>query len=110
MPTKPEHQKQRFIGFGIYEDILNFPDQLAIVKLTHPRLFVRFNYGDSYFSTYEEWVEEQTDLQWLDPNDKPTDADEIETILTDCWNFLAIHEREEERLADERENEEEDDY
>lgn len=107
MPTKPEHQKQHFIGFGIYEDLLNFPTQLAIVKLTHPRLFVRFNYADSYFSSFEEWVEEQTDLQWLDPNDKPTTADEVESVLIDCWNFLALHEAEEERL---NEMEDDDDY
>ena len=106
MSNKPKHQKEHFIGFGIYEDLLNFPGQLAIMKLTYPRLFVRFNYRNSYFSSFEEWVDKHTDLQWLDPGDKPTDLDEIETILTDCWNFLALHEREEERLANEIEDDE----
>jgi hypothetical protein len=106
MSRKPEHQPKNFLGFYIAEDLLNFPDQLAIVKLTYPRLFVRFNYAESYFSTYEEWVEEHTDLQWLDPNDKPTRPEEIERILIDCWNFLGLHEREEERLADLMEDDE----
>ncbi len=36
-------------------------DQLAIVKLTYPRLFVRFNYAD--------WKNNIVKMQWLDSDD-----------------------------------------
>lgn len=91
---------ERYHGFYFSENILLYPDQAAIVKLTHPRLFVRFNYGDSLFIDYDDWMNNHTELQWLDPGDRPTDPDEINYHLTDCWNFLALHEREEDRLAD----------
>lgn len=101
--------KDRYHGFYISENLLLYPGQLAIIKLTHPRLFVKFNYGASYFSSYEDWKANHTEMQWLDPDDKP-EGEEIEYHLTDCWNFLALHEREEERLADEIDEDEDNDY
>lgn len=95
---------ERYHGFYCADNLLLYPGELAIIKFSHPRLFVRFNYANSYFSSYEDWVNNQTDLQWLDPDDKPESEEEIEEILTDCWNFLALQEREEDRLAEEREN------
>lgn len=105
--TRKEDDPERYHGFYITENVLLFPDQLAIVKLTHPRLFLSFNYGQSYFSSFDDWKANHTDLQWLDPDDKPTSEGEIESILIDCWNFLALHEREQERLYNEDEDEEE---
>jgi hypothetical protein len=97
---------ERYHGFYITENLLLYPGQLAIVKLTHPRLFVRFNYGESYFSCYEDWKANHTKIEWFDADDKPIDEEDIDYYLTDCWNFLALHEREEERLADEMEEDE----
>lgn len=104
--TRKEDDPERYHGFYITENLLLYPEQLAITKLTHPRLFVRFNYGEMYFSSYTDWVANHTELSWLDPEDKPVDPEEIKYILTDCWNFLALHEREEERLAEEIEDNE----
>lgn len=103
---RKEDDPERYHGFYCADNLLLYPGELAIIKLTHPRLFVRFNYADSYFSSYEDWVANHTDLQWLDADDKPEGEDEIEEILTDCWNFLALQEREEDRLAEEREDDE----
>jgi DNA-binding XRE family transcriptional regulator len=96
-----KYDPERYHGFYITENLLLYPDQMAINKLTYPRLFIRFNYGDNYFSSYDDWKANHTELQWLDPSDKPDTEEEIDYILTDCWNFLTLHEREEERLADE---------
>src|SRR5690606_31866574 len=41
--TRLEDDPERYHGFYITENLLLYPEQLAIVKLTHPRLFVRFN-------------------------------------------------------------------
>jgi DNA-binding XRE family transcriptional regulator len=90
-------------GYYISENLLLHPEQLAIVKLTYPRLFLRFNYGDSYFTGYDDWKANIAVQEWID-GERPGD-DEIDYILTQCWNFLALHEREEERLADEMKDE-----
>jgi DNA-binding XRE family transcriptional regulator len=94
---------ERYHGFYICDNLLLFENQCAIVKLSHPRLFVRFNYGQS-FTSYNDWVANHTELEWLDPNDKPSDADEIEYHLTECWNFLGMHERKEDELFEEGED------
>ena len=85
--------------YYIAENIIDWPDQLAIVKLSYPRLFLRFDYGDSYFASFEDFVSSIAVAEWLD-GERP-DKSEQERILTDCWNFLALHEREEERQAEE---------
>lgn len=96
--TQKKANKNDFHGYYISENILLYPDQLAIIKLTYPRLFLSFNYSDSLFLSYEDWKANHTTLQWLD-GEKPSD-DEIEYILTECWNFLAL----DEKMNDENEN------
>ncbi len=102
--TRKEDDPERYHGFYICDNLMLYPDQLAIVKLTHPRLFVRFNYGASYFIDFDDWVNNHTEMEWLDPDDKPESEEDVEYHLTDCWNFLAIHEREEDRLSEEMDN------
>lgn len=94
---------ERYHGFYIADNQLLYGGQAAIVKLTHPRLFLRFNYADSIFATFEDFKANIAVQEWLDPGDKPNDPDEIEAILIDCWNFLALHEEEEDRINEENE-------
>lgn len=100
---RKEDDPERYHGFYITENLLLYPDQLAITKLTYPRLFLRFNYPETYFSSFKDWEANHTEVDWLDPEDKPETEEEIENILTDCWNFLAIHEKEEDKLYNEDE-------
>lgn len=100
---RQEDDPQRYHGFYCADNLLLHPDELIVIKLTDPRLFVRFNYTDSIFTSFQDWKANHTDLQWIDPDDQPETEEEIEAILTDCWNFLALQEHEEERQADERE-------
>lgn len=92
---RKEDDQERYHGFYISENLLLYPEQLAIIKLTYPRLFVRFNYGESLFIDYEDWKNNITTLEWLDLNDKPDNEEETDYHLTDCWNFLALHEKKE---------------
>lgn len=95
----PQHgHTDQYHGFYISENILLHPAQLAIVKLTHPRLFVRFNYPDTLFTGYDDWKANHAEVSWLDANDKPTTPEEVDSILTDCWNFLCLHEQKEEEI------------
>lgn len=103
-------EKQKYPGYYISENILDHPHQMAITKLSFPRLFLRFSDDEfAMFSSYEFWRDNLIELQWLDPSDKPTSKREVEGILTECWNFLAEHEAEEERLYEENLLEEEED-
>lgn len=80
---------------------------MGIIKLSDPQVFVRFNYDDSYFISYEEWKENIAVVEWLS-GERPAESTQ-EEILTGCWNFLATQEAEEERQAQLREEEEDDD-
>ena len=86
-------------GYYISENLLLYPEQLAIIKITYPRLFLRFNYGDSLFVSYDDWKANIAVQEWID-GERPGE-EEVEYILTECWNFLALHENEEERLYEE---------
>lgn len=81
-------------SYYITENILDWDGQLAITKLSPPMVFVRFAYADSYFATFEQFRDALTVVEWIG-GEKP-DEEEQEAILADCWNFLALHEEEEE--------------
>lgn len=102
--TRLEDDPSRYFGFYKVENLPLWPDQMAIVKLTHPRLFIRFNYPDTLFSSYEDWKANHVELSWLDPDDKPLSDEDIEYHLTDCWNFLCLHEIAEDIFFDEDED------
>lgn len=85
-------------SYYITENILDWDGQLAITKMSPPAVFVRFNYGDSYFATFEEFRDALTVVEWI--GGETPDAADQEAILTDCWNFLAQHEEEEENRFD----------
>lgn len=89
----------KYTSYYIAENILDWPGQLAIVKLSYPRLFLRFDYEDSYFASYKEFVKSIAVAEWLD-GEKPSQKEQ-EYILTECWNFLALTERAEEQDSDE---------
>jgi hypothetical protein len=87
-----------YTNFYIAENILDHPGQLAIIKLSDPQVFVRFNYEESYFADYEDFVDNIIVIEWL--NGASPSRHIRDSILIDCWNFLALTEEEEERLGE----------
>lgn len=81
-------------SYYITENIRDWDGQLAITKLSPPMVFVRFAYSDSYFATFDEFRDSLAVVEWI--GGEVPDEEEQEAILTDCWNFLALHEEEEE--------------
>lgn len=82
------------------ENILCHEGQIALVRMDFPRVFVLIrDYGEAYFSTYEEFAGHIAEVNFLDPKDR--DGADIESILTEAWNFLALTERKEEELYNE---------
>lgn len=72
------------------ENHQHFDEQESIFKLSEPRVFIRYNIVDSYFSDFEEFYNSIVKVQWIDG--KPSEKEQME-ILTDAWNFLVIEER-----------------
>jgi len=65
--------------------------QETIIKMSFPRAFIRYEVGDAYFASYEEFYDSIAEVQWFD-GDEITEKKKKE-ILIEAWNFLAIEER-----------------
>jgi len=53
---------------------------------------IRFDYSQGFFSSYEEFYNSIADVQFI-YGTRPDDPVELERILTDAWNYMAIEER-----------------
>ena len=78
-----------FTDYYLDEDLLNQPEQAAIVKISVPRLLVRFNYDERYIADLGHFKEEINEQHWLDGD--VVHPDEGEKILRECFNFLSEH-------------------
>ena len=68
-----------------------------------PRVFILIkDYEIAYWASYEAFKNDIIELNFLDPADR--EGADIDEIVTDAWNFLALTEEEEDRLAEERED------
>lgn len=73
--------------------------QTYIIKLDFPACSIRFNYADGMFASFEQFYENIADVQFF-TGDRPGE-DEVQEILIDAWNFLALEENKlDEDLAD----------
>jgi len=81
-----------FKAFYICENRIEWEGQEAIIKLSYPRVFIRYKVSEAYFSSYQQFYQSIAVVEWLD-GEKPTDEDEVQKIFTDCWNYLALEER-----------------
>lgn len=85
------------------DNIIDHPDSIGLLRMDFPRAFILVrNYGDIYPSDNFEYFKEcVAEVNFLDPKDR--DGADIDGILTDAWNFLALEEQEEENLDEEYE-------
>lgn len=83
---KFEAHKHFFLG----ENKQWFPEEEFIVHMADPRCFIRFNNELAMFADFDAFVNNIANIQWIDG--KPNQRD-IDRVLTDAWNFLAIEER-----------------
>ena len=83
----PDKFKHFFWG----ENKLFFPDEEYVIKLSFPRMFVRYSVGDAYFASFEEFYDNIAEVQWFD-GDEISEKKKQE-IFIEAWNFLAIEER-----------------
>ena len=77
---------------------------VGLLHLGSPSVFVLIrDYADMYFRSYEEFAEHIAEVNFLYPEER--ELTDLEELLTDAWNFMAMQERKDEELADEWEEE-----
>lgn len=78
-----------FTNYFLDAHLLNHPEQAAIIKLSPPRLVLRFNYDEKYIADLNHFKQEINEQNWLDGDVvHPYDA---ERILNQCFDFLSAH-------------------
>lgn len=87
MSSIPEKFKNYFWG----ENKLFFPNEEFVIKLSYPRVFVRYVVADGYFVNFDEFFSNIAEVQYLDGK-RPNDSVQNE-ILNDIWNYIALEER-----------------
>lgn len=96
-------KENKYVGCWYCDNIVDHPEQVGLLHLGFPRCFVLIpNSGDFYFSTYKEFRNGISQINWLDPKESYTER-EKEEVLTLLWNFSVEQERLEEELYSEEE-------
>lgn len=92
--------KQKYIGCWYCDNIIDHPDQVGLLYLGFPRCFVLIpNSLEFQFSTYEEFINGISQINWLDPKEISNYSSyEKEKVLTLLWNFSVEQENREEEL------------
>ncbi len=83
----PEKFRNYFWG----ENNLFFPDEEFVIKLSYPRIFVRYKVGDGYFANFDEFFENIAEVQYID-GERPSE-EEQNRLLIDIWNYIGLEER-----------------
>ena len=103
--TVREEAMERSVSWWYCDNILHHPEQIGLLRMDFPRVFILIrDYADACFASFDEFMDHVAEVNFFVPAERE-EAD-IEEILTDAWNFLALQEEEEERLADEMEDDE----
>ncbi|MCF6185445.1 MAG: hypothetical protein L3J56_12655 [Bacteroidales bacterium] len=94
---------EKFKNYFWAENRIFFPDEEFIIKLSYPRVFIRYKLSDGYFADFDTFFENIAEIQYLDGK-RPSEKEQKE-ILTDIWNYLSVEERLLEQNIDDIENE-----
>jgi len=80
----PDDFKNYYIG----RNNLFFPEYEFVIKLSFPRVFVRYKLTEGYYSDFDKFFRNIADVQYLEG----TRLSEMEhnQILTDIWNYITM--------------------
>lgn len=73
------------------ENHQHFDGEETIIKMSYPRVFIRYKLNDSYFASFEDFYKNIAEVQWFD-GDEVSEKKKQE-IFIEAWNFLSIEER-----------------
>lgn len=80
----PDDFKNYYIG----RNSLFFPEHEFVIKLSFPRVFVRYKLQEGYYSDFDKFFENIADVQYLEGT-KPTEMEQNQ-IKTDIWNYITM--------------------
>lgn len=82
------------------ENIVSHNGEIGLLRMDFPRVFVLIrDYAEAYPCEFEDFKEHIAEVNFFTPSER-ADAD-IDSILTEAWNFLALEEEAEDRMAEE---------
>lgn len=78
------------------DNILCHPGMVGLLRMDFPRVFLLMrDYDTAYWAGFEEWKSDLVEVNFFTPSERE-EAD-LDNILIDAWNFLALIEEEEDR-------------
>ncbi len=78
------------------DNILNHPGQCGLLRMDFPRVFILMrDYDTAYWADIEEWKRDLVEVNFFNPSER--EEANLDEILTEAWNFLALIEEEEEK-------------
>ena len=78
------------------DNILNHPGQCGLLRMDFPRVFILMrDYDTAYWEDIEEWKRDLVEVNFFNPSER--EEANLDEILTEAWNFLALIEEEEEK-------------
>lgn len=84
------------------DNIVNHAGQCGLLRMDFPRVFILMrDYDRAYWADFDEWKRDLVEVNFFSPSERE-DAN-LDEILREAWNFLALEEEEEERQAELRE-------
>lgn len=72
------------------DNVLSDPENSYLINLEYG-LSLKFPYGEAFFASFEDFETSLADVQFLSGH-RP-DAETVEKLIIDAWNFLGISER-----------------
>lgn len=89
------------------DNIVCHDGQVGLLRMDFPRVFILMrDYDSTYWADFDEWKCDLVEVNFFTPSERE-EAD-LDEILREAWNFLALEEEEEERQDELRE--EDDDW
>lgn len=88
--SRKEEYKEEYKEYWWGENAQFYPGQQSIIKLSTPRVLIRYELEDVLEANFKEFFDSIEEIHWLDGND--LEDTQKEAILKEAWDFLIIEE------------------
>jgi len=79
---------ENFKNYYLGKNTLFFPEYEFVIKLSFPRVFVKYKTSEGYYSNFEKFFKNVAEVQYLE-GDRPSDFDH-QHILNNIWNYITM--------------------
>jgi len=78
----------KFKNYYIGRNSLFFPDYEFVIKLSFPRVFVRYRISEGYYTDFNKFFDNIAEVQYLE-GDRPSEH-KNQQILNEIWNYITM--------------------